>query len=311
MRDVTVKKRGFLYEITKNKTLYLMFVPVAVFYLIFAYLPMTGIVMAFKEFNYRDGIWMSPWNGVKNFEFFFRSGKAWLVTRNTILYNLTFLACYTLFSMTVAIFIAELTGKYVKKLAQSAMFLPYFISWVVGAAMVYNLFNYDYGLVNKLLGVFGVPPLDIYSTPGYWYVLLPLFYVWKWVGFGSVLYLAAIMGIDQEQYEAATIDGANMFQRIYHITLPSLKPTMVILILLGLGRIMRGEFDMFYQLIGNNGMLLDATDIIDTLVFRAVVVTNDFGMAAAAGFYQSVLSFAIIVGANGLVRKFEKDYALF
>jgi putative aldouronate transport system permease protein len=119
------------------------------------------------------------------------------------------------------------------------------------------------------------------------------------------------MGIDQEQYEAATIDGANMFQRIYHITLPSLKPTMVILILLGLGRIMRGEFDMFYQLIGNNGMLMNATDIIDTLVFRAVVVTNDFGMAAAAGFYQSVLSFLIIVGANSLVRKFEKDYALF
>ena len=306
-----LKKKGFLYEIGKNRTLYLMFLPVAVFYLVFAYLPMTGIVMAFKEFNYRSGIWFSPWNGLKNFEFFFRSGKAWLVTRNTILYNLTFLACYTIFSMTVAIFIAELTGKYVKKLAQSAMFLPYFISWVVGAAMVYNLFNYDYGLVNKLLGWFGAPPMDIYSTPAYWYVLLPLFYVWKWVGFGSVLYLAAIMGIDQEQYEAATIDGANMFQRIYHITLPSLKPTMVILILLGLGRIMRGEFDMFYQLIGNNGILMNATDIIDTLVFRAVVVTNDFGMAAAAGFYQSVLSFLIIVGANELVRRLEKDYALF
>jgi putative aldouronate transport system permease protein len=142
-------------------------------------------------------------------------------------------------------------------------------------------------------------------------VLLPFFYVWKWIGFGSVLYLAAIVGIDQEQYEAATIDGATAFQKIYHITLPALKPTMVILILLGLGRIMRGEFAMFYQLIGNNGLLLDATDIIDTLVFRAVVVTNDFGMASAAGFYQSVLSFVIIVGANALVRKVERDYALF
>jgi len=305
------KKKGFVYEMVKNKTLYLMFLPVAIFFLIFAYFPMTGIVMAFKEFNYRDGIWFSPWNGLKNFEFFFKSGKAWLVTRNTVLYNLTFLACYTFFSVLVAIFVAELTGKYLKKIAQSSMFLPYFISWVVGAAMVYNLFNYDYGLVNKLLGVFGIAPLDIYSTPGYWYILLPLFYVWKWVGFGSVLYLAAIMGIDPECYEAATIDGANTFQKIYYITLPSLRPTMVILILLGLGRIMRGEFAMFYQLIGNNGMLLDATDIIDTLVFRAVVVTNDFGMAAAAGFYQSVLSFTIIVGANALVRKFEKDYALF
>jgi putative aldouronate transport system permease protein len=308
---VQVKNKGFFYEITKNKVLYLMFVPVTVYFLVFAYLPMTGIVMAFKEFNYRDGIWFSPWNGLKNFEFFFRSGKAWLVTRNTILYNLTFLACYTFFSMLVAILISEMVGKYFKKLAQSFMFLPYFISWVVVASMVYNFFNYDYGLFNMVLKFFGRAPIDIYSNPRYWYVLLPIFYVWKWVGFGSVLYLAAIMGIDQEQYEAATIDGATAFQKIYHITLPALRPTMVILILLGLGRIMRGEFAMFYQLIGNNGLLLNATDIIDTLVFRAVVVTNDFGMAAAAGFYQSVLSFAIIVGANALVRKFERDYAIF
>jgi putative aldouronate transport system permease protein len=310
-QQVKVKKKGFFYEIHKNRTLYLMFIPVAIYFLVFAYLPMTGIVMAFKEFNYRDGIWFSPWNGVKNFEFFFRSGKAWLVTRNTILYNLTFLACYTFFSMLVAILISEMVGKYFKKLAQSFMFLPYFISWVVVASMVYNFFNYDYGLFNMALKFFGKAPIDIYSNPQHWYVLLPVFYVWKWVGFGSVLYLAAIMGIDQEQYEAATIDGASAFQKIYHITLPALRPTMVILILLGLGRIMRGEFAMFYQLIGNNGLLLNATDIIDTLVFRAVVVTNDFGMAAAAGFYQSVLSFAIIVGANALVRKFEKDYALF
>jgi putative aldouronate transport system permease protein len=308
---VKAKKKGFFYEIRKNKTLYLMFVPVTIYFLVFAYLPMTGIVMAFKEFNYRAGIWFSPWNGLKNFEFFFRSGKAWLVTRNTILYNLTFLACYTFFSMLVAILISEMIGKYFKKLAQSFMFLPYFISWVVVASMVYNFFNYDYGLFNMVLKFFGRDPIDIYSNPQYWYVLLPVFYVWKWVGFGSVLYLAAIMGIDQEQYEAAPIDGATAFQKIYYITLPALRPTMVILILLGLGRIMRGEFAMFYQLIGNNGLLLNATDIIDTLVFRAVVVTNDFGMASAAGFYQSVLSFAIIVGANALVRKFEKDYALF
>lgn len=305
------KKHGFFYEIGKNRVLYLMFAPVAVYYVILAYLPMTGIVMAFKEFNYRSGIWFSPWNGFKNFEFFFKSGKAWLVTKNTVLYNLGFLAAYTFFSILTAIFIAEMAGKYLKKISQSAMFLPYFISWVVGAAMVNNFFNYDYGIFNALIRVFGADPIDIYSNPRYWYILLPLLYVWKWVGFGSVLYLAAIMGIDQECYEAATIDGASVFQKIYHITLPLLRPTMVILVLLGLGRIMRGEFDMFFQLIGNNGILLDATDIIDTLVFRSVVVTNDFGMASAAGLYQSVLCFLIILGANALVRKFEKDYALF
>ena len=307
----TIKKSGFWHELAKNKVLYVMFLPVAVYYLIFAYLPMTGIVMAFKEFNYRNGIWFSPWNGLKNFEFFFKSGKAWLVTQNTILYNLAFLTCYTVISIVIAICISEMKGKYLKKVAQSAMFLPYFISWVVGAAMVNNFFNYDYGIFNMALKAFGLPPVDIYSNASYWYILLPLLYLWKWVGFGSVLYLAAIMGIDQECYEAATIDGANTFQKIYHITLPLLRPTMVILVLLGLGRIMRGEFDMFFQLIGNNGILIDSTDIIDTLVFRSVVVTNDFGMAAAAGLYQSALCFIIILAANALVRKFEKEYALF
>ena len=266
---MNVKKKGFFYEIGKNRTLYLMFVPVALYFIIFAYFPMSGIVMAFKSFNYRGGIWFSPWNGLKNFDFFFRSGKAWLVTRNTILYNLVFLTLYTVFSMGVAIFIAEISNKFFKKIAQSAMFLPYFISWVVGAAMVYNLFNYDYGLFNKMLAVLGIAPMDIYTNADYWYILLPLLYVWKWVGFGSILYLAAIMGIGQEQYESATIDGANIFQKTWFITLPGLRPTMIILILLGLGRIMRGQFDMFYQLIGNNGLLLDATDIIDTTVSPA------------------------------------------
>jgi len=288
-----------------------MFVPVALYYLVFAYLPMTGIVMAFKQFNYRQGIWMSPWNGLQNFEFFFKSGKALLVTGNTILYNLIFLGCYTLFSMLIAIIIAELPGRMFKKVLQSSLFLPYFISWVVVAAMVYNLLNYDHGLINKLFTVLGYHSIDIYAKQKYWYFLLPLLYVWKWIGFGSVVYLAAIMGIDQEQYEAAVIDGVNVIQKIWFITLPALRSTMIILVLLGLGRIMRGEFEMFFQLIGNNGLLLDATDLIDTLVFRAVLVTNDINMASAVGFYQSVIGFCIILGANALVRKWEKENALF
>ena len=307
----TQKKKGFLYEIFKNKTLYLMFIPVFIYYLVFAYLPMTGIVMAFKEFNYRDGIWMSPWIGFKNFEFFFKSGKAFQVTMNTIFYNLIFLICYTFFSILVAVFVADMKGRVFKKTAQSFMFLPYFISWVVVSAMVYNFFNYDYGIFNQIMKSFGGKPLNIYSTPGYWYGLLPFMYVWKWVGFGSVLYLVAIMGIDQDTYEAATIDGAGIFQKIYYITLPALRSTMTVLILLSIGRIMRGEFDMFYQLIGNNGMLIDATDIIDTLVFRSILGTQDFAMASAAGLYQSVLCFIIIIIANYLVRRIDKDYALF
>jgi putative aldouronate transport system permease protein len=161
------------------------------------------------------------------------------------------------------------------------------------------------------LKALGQQPLDIYSNPSYWYAILPILYVWKWIGFGSVLYLAAITGIDQECYEAATIDGANMFQKITRITLPLLRSTVIILVLLGLGRIMRGEFDMFYNLIGNNGILMDTTDIVDTLVFRCLVGTQDFGMASSAGFYQSVLCFAIIMIVNAVVRKVDEDSALF
>ncbi|WP_371264680.1 ABC transporter permease [Paenibacillus sp. CF384] len=288
-----------------------MFVPITVYFIIFAYIPMAGIVMAFKEFNYRDGIFGSPWNGFTNFHYFFASGKALLVTRNTILYNVIFLTCYTLFSITAAVFIAEIQKKWFKKLTQSMMFLPYFISWVTVTAFVYNFLNFEYGIVNHILSGLHISAIDIYSTTWYWYLILPFLYVWKWVGYGSVLYLAAIVGIDQEIYEAATIDGATRFQRITQITLPLLKPTMIILILLGLGRIMRGEFDMFYQLIGNNGTLMDTTDIIDTLVFRSLQGSLDFGMASSVGFYQSVLTLIIILFANYLVRRYDKDQALF
>ncbi len=305
------KKTGFLYEISKNRVLYLMFLPVAVYFILFYYLPIGGIILAFKDFNYRDGILGSPWNGLRNFQFFFRSGKAWIVTRNTLLYNMAFLALYTFFSVLTAVLISELAAKKFKKIAHTFMFLPYFISWVVASAFLYNFCNYDFGMVNRLLQILGGQPLNIYATPKYWYFILPFMYIWKWVGFGSVLYLAAIMGIDQECYEAATIDGANEFQKIFKITLPLLRPTMVILLLLGVGRILRGEFDMFYQLIGNNGILIDSTDIIDTLVFRSLLGTQDFGMAAAAGFYQSVLCFIIIMAVNKVVKTVESDYALF
>nr|WP_244163136.1 ABC transporter permease subunit [Paenibacillus pectinilyticus] len=313
--EVTSRKKvtagPFLQELKKHWVLYTMFLPVAIYFIIFAYLPMSGIVMAFKDFNYRQGIFMSPWNGLANFHYFFVSGKAWLVTRNTIIYNTIFLSAYTLFSILAAVFLSEIYSKWFKRISQTFMFLPYFISWVTVSAFVYNFLNYEYGIVNVILRHLGFEALNIYSNPSYWYFLLPFLYVWKWVGYGCVLYLAAIVGIDQEIYEAATIDGASRVQRITRITLPLLKPTMIILLLLGLGRIMRGEFDMFYQLIGNNGALMDATDIIDTLVFRSLVGTQDFGMASSVGLYQSVLTLVIILLANWAVRRYDKEQALF
>jgi putative aldouronate transport system permease protein len=304
------RPKAFFSELYRNKTLYLMFIPIVIYYVLFAYVPMLGIVVAFKEFDFKHKFF-SPWNGLDNFQYFVKSGKMWLVTQNTLVYNTVFLVCYTVFSIAVAVLVAEMAGKWFKKLAQSLLFLPYFISWVTVASFVYNFFNYDYGFFNTLLKQLGASPIDIYSKAQYWYVILPVLYVWKWVGFGSILYLAAIMGIDQEIYEAATIDGANRFQKIFRITLPQLKPTIIILVLLGLGRVMRGEFDMFYQLIGNNGSLMDATDIIDTLAFRSLMGLQDFGMASAVGFYQSVLSFVIIMLANYAAKKIDRDYALF
>lgn len=306
-----LKVKDFFSEIWKNKLLYMMFMPVALWYMAFRYLPLAGIVVAFKKFNYKEGLFFSPWNGLDNFQYFFKSGKAFLVTRNTLVYNLVFLASYIVFSILMAILIAEINSKLFKKTAQTFLFLPYFISWVVVSAFVYNFFNYEHGMVNTILESLGYGRINLTVSLKNWYFLMPLLYVWKWVGFGSVLYLAAIMGIDQSSYEAAKIDGANAFQKIHYITLPLLKPTTIILVLLGIGRVMRGEFDMFYQLIGNNGLLMDGTDIIDTFVFRSLMGTSDFGMASAAGFYQSILCFIIITTVNGIVRKVDPDSALF
>ena len=300
-------------ELFRNRTLYLMFLPIGMFYLVFAYFPMAGIIVAFKNLNYRGGIFFSPWINpwFKNFEFFFKSGKAAIVIRNTVMYNLLFLTGYTFFSVLVAILISEINLTMFKKISQSIMFLPYFISWVVVSAFVYNLFSYEYGAVNTLFKSLGLARINIYVTPRYWYWLLPALYIWKWVGYGSVLYLAAIMGIDRESYESAEIDGANIFQRIWYVTLPALTPTIVTLVLLGVGRIMRGEFDMFWQLVGRNGILMDHTDIIDTLVFRSLMGSSDYGMASSTGLVQSVLCLVIITTVNGIVRKVEPDYALF
>jgi putative aldouronate transport system permease protein len=303
--------RGFGWEIWKNKALYSMFIPIAAYFIIFSYVPMGGIIVAFKNFNYQDGILFSPWAGLDNFKYFFRSGRAWLTTKNTLIYNLLFLVLNNFVALAAAVLLSSIFSRFFKKISQMCIFLPYFMSWVVINAFVYNMFNSNTGSVNNLLRSLGAAPLDIYADPKMWMAYMPIIYVWKWVGFNMVLYLSAITSMDQSCYESATIDGANEFQKIFHITLPLLKPTVAVLVLLGLSRVMRGEFDMFYQLVGKNPTLYDATDIIDTLVFRSLVSNYDFGMASAAGFYQSVLCLVIILTVNGLVRRHSKEYALF
>ncbi|MGG1516344.1 ABC transporter permease subunit [Paenibacillus oryzisoli] len=305
------RQQRFWHELIKSRTLLLMILPTALLCLLFSYIPMAGIVIAFKKYNYTGGIFGSPWAGLDNFKFFFQSGNAWLVTRNTALYNLGFIIIGNLLQITAAILLFEVGGKWFRKIIQSAMFLPYFISWVVVGSIAYSFFSYDIGTVNNLLTSLGMEKVDIYNTPAYWPYILLFFNIWKSLGYGTVMYLAAITSIDTEMYEAAEIDGANVFQRIFHVTFPNLMPTLTILVLLSIGHIFRGDFGMFYNLIGNNGMLFSSTDVIDTFVFRLLMTTNEIGMSAAAGVYQSVLGFVTILLVNYAVRKYDKDRALF
>ena len=303
--------KKFLKKLYKYRVYLLMLSPAVIYTLVFAYYPMTGIVMAFKKYNYAGGIWGSPWNGFENFKFFFKSGQAVMVTRNTVLYNILFIVCGTIVQVAVAVFLTEIHNKWFRKISQSMMFLPYFISWVIVGVMAFNLFSSDYGFINRIIAALGGEKVPFYTSPKSWPFILLFFNIWKGVGYGSVMYLAAIMGVDTSIYEAAAIDGANVFQRIFKVTIPSIMPTMVILFLMSIGGIFRGNFDMFYNLVGNNGLLFEYTDVIDTLAMRALISSNNFGMSAAIGLFQSVLCFVTVLLANKLVSIYDKDYTLF
>ena len=305
------KESSFIRQFKRNRILLLMLMPAVAYFLLFSYLPMTGSIVAFKNYNFRDGIFGSPWVGFDNFEYFFLSGQAWTVTRNTILYNVAFIVINTILQMGLAILISEIGGKFFKKVTQTAMFLPYFISWVVVGMIAYNFLNVEHGTINTLIAKLGGEKINFYGTSWVWPFILIFFSAWKNVGYGTVLYLAAIMGIDTEIYEAAQIDGANIFQRIFKVTIPSLIPTLIILTLLAIGNIFRGDFQMFYQLVGNNGPLFNVTDVIDTFTFRSLIQSGEVGMSAAAGLYQSVFCFITIVFTNFLVKKYDPDYSLF
>lgn len=304
-------KEPFLKTIKRHWMLLLMLLPALIYVIIFMYVPMTGVVLAFKKYQYAGGIYGSPWNGLSNFSALMISGKLGQVTRNTLLYNVAFIFLGVVFEMGSAILLNELLSKRFKKISQSLMFLPYFISWVVAGAIMYNIFNYEKGIFNVVLGWFGVAPFDLYNTPNAWPIVLTFLKIWKGTGYGSVVYLAAITGIDQEMFEAAAIDGASAWQRIRYLTIPSLKPTMMILVLLAIGNIFRGDFGLFYQTVKTSALLQPVTDVIDTYVFRLLIESGDIGVSAAAGLYQSVLCFVTITICNKLVKKVNPDYALY
>ncbi len=301
----------FGHELKRNRPLFVMLAPAVLLVLVFAYMPMSGLILAFKNYRFDKGVFGSDFNGLDNFKYLFQSGTGWLITKNTIVYNLLNLITSQALAILVAIFITDINARIFKKVSQSIIFLPYFISWVIVGTFIYNIFNYETGVLNHILNSLGIKAVNLYSMPGAWPWIICFFNAWKWCGYNSVIYIAAITGVDTETYEAAAVDGATIFQRIRHITLPCIKPTVITMLLLQVGRILRGDFEMFYQIVGNNGQLFNKTDVVDTYVFRSLIQNSNLGMTAAASFYQSVLCFMIIMIVNAIVKRVDDDYALF
>ncbi|WP_026516333.1 ABC transporter permease [Butyrivibrio sp. MC2021] len=306
-----VKKRGVFETLWRYRVLELMCLPAVVFFFMFSYMPMPGIWVAFVKYNYRDGIFGSKFVGLKNFEFLAESGKLFELTKNTILYNIAFIILGNLLAILVAILLNEMQSKIFKKVSQTMMFLPYFISQVLVGILVYNLLNYDYGFVNEILTALGREKWGPYSDPSVWPVILVIVHLWQQTGYNSVVYFAAICGIDAEIIEAAKVDGANAFQKIRYIILPGLKPTIVILLLFALGGIVKGNFGLFYNIIGTNSLLYPTTDIIETFVYRSTINDFNFSTASAVGLYQSIIGFVMVMGVNFIVKKIDPDYSLF
>ncbi|WP_127495695.1 ABC transporter permease [Paenibacillus glycanilyticus] len=315
--DSVVKKRkkSFLSDVKQNFYLYLLVLPGILYFVIFKYLPMVGIIVAFQDFNTVKGLFKSKFVGLKNFEYFFTS-KDWLVvTWNTLYLNLLFLITGLFFSILIAIVLSEISSKYFKKVTQSLVILPNFISWTLVSMFVFALLSTDVGLINSVLKALGFiqegKEINFYANPSLWAGILVVLKIWKTAGFGSVVYLAAIAGIDQEIYEAAKMDGASRMQCITKITLPQLKTTAVLLTLFGIGGIFHGDLGMIYAIVGDNPYLYDTTDVIDTYVFRMLRQMNDMSMSTAIGLYQSFVGFVIVYTTNYLAKKYDSDSAIF
>lgn len=311
IKNMSGDKKSFFETFKKNLPLTLMALPALIVIILFKYLPLAGLLLAFKRFNVRQGIFGSMFVGFDNFRFLFQTSDAWVITRNTILYNGLFILLDVVLAVSIAIGLNELLNKRRAKIYQTVFMAPYFLSWVVVSFMAYSLFSVDNGLFNHLLSFLGLPEVNWYSETGKWPFILTFFQIWKTVGYSTVMYLSSLTAISNDYYEAAIIDGATKWQQIKNITIPCLKPMMIVLVILAIGRIFYADFGLFYQLPRDSGPLYPATQVIDTYVYRALKETGNVGMASAAGLYQSVVGFILVVGANLVVRKIEPDSALF
>ena len=309
------QRNGFAHELNKNKGNFLLMLPGVLYLFVNNYVPMFGMSIAFKKITYGNSFVetyiKSPWVGLKNFEFFLSTRDAFLITRNTVLYNIAFIAIGLVLSVACAVAINEITNKRMAKFYQAAMILPNFLSWIVISGIAYAFLNARGFINSSIVGLFDMEAVSFYSEPFWWPYILIFIQVWYNLGVNTVIYLASITGISGEYYESAVIDGAGKWQQITKITLPLLKPTIITLTIISLGGIFHANFGLFFNVPRESGVLFGVTNVIDTFVFRALRTGGRTEMAAAAGFYQSIVGFCIVVLANSIVKKISRENSLF
>ena len=302
---------NFRYDMKNNKGLLGLTLPAVAWFLVFAYAPMLGLVIAFQKYSPAKGIFGSEFVFLDNFRFFFGSQDFVRVTVNTLVLNTLFILATNFVAILMAIALSEIKNKYFKKVSQSVIILPHFISWTVVALLIEAFLKTEGGFVNNILAAFGAEPIKFMQTPELWPAILTILRVWQGAGYSSIVYLAAITGFDQSMYEAARVDGATRLQCITRITLPLLRPTVVLLLLMAVGKIFNGDFGMVYAIVGNNTLLYPTTDIIDTYVYRQLMEQSNMGMSSAVGLWQSIMGFIMVVIMNKVTKKIDSDSALF
>lgn len=308
VRNMTKKKNSLKTSVP----LLLIALPGIVYLIINNYIPMVGVFLAFKNYNFMKGIFGSDWCGFDNFKFLFTTKDAWVMTRNTVLYNIVFIILGTVFAIFLAILLCELGEALRAKFFQSVLILPNLLSWVIVSFVVFALLNADTGFINNsILKPLGLQEISWYTYPKAWPIILVITNLWKSAGYSSIVYMAGISGIDKSLYESSALDGATKIQQIFKITLPMLKPTIITMTLMSIGKMFYSDFGLFYQVPQNSGALFSVTQTIDTYVYRGLMELNDIGMSSAAGFYQSIVGFILVLAANAIVRKLDKDNALF
>ena len=305
-------KKSTFAKLKQYLPLYVMMLPGLIYLIINNYMPMAGLLLAFKRVNYSVGLFASPWCGLQNFEYLFSSSEAFAVFRNTILYNLAFIILGNALGVFIAIALDAIHSKFFKRFGQVVILIPYLLSTVIVSYIVYAFLSGNNGIMNMtILPMLGLDTVSWYNTPEYWPVILVVVYLWMTFGYSSILYYSTLIGIDKSYYEAASVDGANVWAQIRHITIPALRPTIITLVLLAVGRICYSDFGLFYQIPMDSGLLYSTTQTIDTYVYRSLINLNDIGRSTASGFLQSILGFICVFIANTVVAKIDRESSLF